>query len=101
MGRELSTTPAATQVTATPQGPVLLHSHFLTAETPGNKKAKMQMDMIDLISLLLVLTYVYGRGTGFSNIYLEALENHRNYQCLEDSLSLCPTKLQDALIYPN
>lgn len=37
----------------------------------------------------------------FLNIYLKALENHRNYQCLEDSLSLCPTKLQDALIYPN
>lgn len=34
----------------------------------------------------------------FLNIYLEALENHGNYQCLEDSLSLCPTKLQDALM---
>lgn len=34
----------------------------------------------------------------FLSIYLEALENPGNYQCLEDSLSLCPTKLQDALM---
>lgn len=34
----------------------------------------------------------------FLNIYLESLENHGNYQCLEDSLSLCPTKLQDVLM---
>ena len=69
-GRELRTTPAAIQVTATPQGPVLLHSHFFTAEIPGNKKAKMQLDMIDLISLLLVLTCVYDRGTVFSKYLL-------------------------------